>query len=95
MWRLARLDTASGEFEPIDTPFTDIDEVRGGPGFAVFRAASPMTPRQIVRLDVEHPDPNTRQAFITLTNGERIAVWGRDADLLIAWADRHAETITD
>ncbi len=53
--RLARLDLGSqapGQLNPIDTPYTDIDEVRAGPGYVVFKGGSPAEPTSIVRLDL-------------------------------------------
>ena len=51
-WHLARLDTATKTLQPIETPYSDIDEVRTGPGYAVFKAGSPVEPTSIVRLDL-------------------------------------------
>lgn len=49
--RLARLDTAAGKIELIDTPYTDITFLRAGSGRAIFRAASPTETARIVQLD--------------------------------------------
>lgn len=51
-WRLASIDTATGRFEPIDTPYTDIRYLRAGSGQAVFVAGSPTEPLAVVRLDL-------------------------------------------
>jgi dipeptidyl aminopeptidase/acylaminoacyl peptidase len=36
LWRLGKLDTRSKSFAPIETPFTDIAQLRAGPDRAVF-----------------------------------------------------------
>src|SRR5579885_1136556 len=46
-WRLAALDTASLHLEPIEMPYTTIQGVRAGPGYAVFEAGSPGEPLSI------------------------------------------------
>ncbi len=51
-WRLAALDTASLHLEPIEMPYTTIQGVRAGPGYAVFEAGSPGEPLSTVRYDV-------------------------------------------
>jgi dipeptidyl aminopeptidase/acylaminoacyl peptidase len=51
-WRLAFLDTMTGLVEEIDTPYTDIREVRVLAGHAVLCAGSPTMPSSIVRLDL-------------------------------------------
>jgi dipeptidyl aminopeptidase/acylaminoacyl peptidase len=53
VWHLARLDTATGHLQPIETPYTFVTGVRAAPGRAVFYAASPTEFPAIVRL---HPD---------------------------------------
>jgi len=50
--QLGRIDLRTGELRRIDIPFTDLQEVRAGPGFVVALAASPSTPEQVVRIDV-------------------------------------------
>ncbi len=49
--KLIRIDLASGRTQLIDTPFTDFDELRAGPGFVVAIAGSPTAPEQVVRID--------------------------------------------
>jgi dipeptidyl aminopeptidase/acylaminoacyl peptidase len=51
--RLARLDLRRGEATPVETPYTEINELRAGPGFAVFIGGAPAEPRSLVRLDLE------------------------------------------
>jgi dipeptidyl aminopeptidase/acylaminoacyl peptidase len=51
-WRLARLDTASKKLQPIDVPYTEIAEVRAGPGCVVFKGGAPAEPASIVQLDL-------------------------------------------
>jgi dipeptidyl aminopeptidase/acylaminoacyl peptidase len=52
-WRLALLDTRAGRVEEIETPYTDIREVRVAAGHALLCAGSPTTATSIVRLDLE------------------------------------------
>jgi len=51
-WRLASLDTAMGELEPIETPYAEIAYVRAAPGRVVFLAGSPTEPTSVVQLDL-------------------------------------------
>jgi dipeptidyl aminopeptidase/acylaminoacyl peptidase len=51
-WRLARLDTETKKLEEIDTPYTEIWEVRATPTHVVFGAGSSTLPAAIVRLDL-------------------------------------------
>ncbi|MBE0519715.1 S9 family peptidase [Candidatus Bathyarchaeota archaeon] len=51
-WRLATIDTATGELECIKTPYTEIRTLRASSGLAVFIAGSPTEPPSIVRLDL-------------------------------------------
>jgi len=52
-WRLALLDRRAGRVEEIETPYTDIREVRVSAGQAVLGAGSPTTPSSLVRLDLK------------------------------------------
>ncbi|MCC7261995.1 MAG: S9 family peptidase, partial [Candidatus Latescibacteria bacterium] len=49
---LARLNLTTGKVTPVDTPYTEINELRAGPGLAVFIGGSPTEPRSLVRLDL-------------------------------------------
>lgn len=49
---LARLDPRLGRLEPFDLPYTEIIEVRLGPGCAYLNAGSPTEPPAIVRVDL-------------------------------------------
>jgi len=51
-WRLASLDTETGELEPIETPYSEIEYVRAMPGRVVFLAGSPTEPESVVQLDL-------------------------------------------
>ena len=51
-WRLASLDTAIGELEVIETPYSEIKHVRAAPGRVVLLAGSPTEPTSIVQLDL-------------------------------------------
>lgn len=57
--RLATLDTRTGSFETIDTPYTDITYLRASKGRAVFRGGSPTTPASIVQLDLSTGETET------------------------------------
>ena len=49
VWRLATLDTTSGEFTPVPTPYTEVVSVRASGGTAFFAAGSPTeTPAVVV-----------------------------------------------
>lgn len=50
--RLASLETGTGKFETIETPYTDITYLRASTGRAVFRGGSPTSPASIVQLDL-------------------------------------------
>jgi len=51
-WRLASLNTATGELELVEPPYSAIKYIRAAPGCAVFVAGSPTDPTSIVRLDL-------------------------------------------
>jgi dipeptidyl aminopeptidase/acylaminoacyl peptidase len=50
--KLICIDLRDGTRHPVETAFTDIHAVSVGNGFLVALAASPTTPRQIVRIDL-------------------------------------------
>jgi dipeptidyl aminopeptidase/acylaminoacyl peptidase len=52
-WRLASLETRTGKFETVETPYTDITYLRASAGRAVFRGGSPTSPASIVQLDLQ------------------------------------------
>jgi dipeptidyl aminopeptidase/acylaminoacyl peptidase len=66
--KLALLDTATGELEKIETPFTKIEGVRAKPGQAIFIAASPTETTSVVRFDL-----NSRQ-FKTLRRSSELEI---------------------
>lgn len=51
--RLAFINTRTKNFEPLDTPYTDIRYARASAGQAVMRVASPTEPAAIVKFDLE------------------------------------------
>jgi dipeptidyl aminopeptidase/acylaminoacyl peptidase len=53
IWHLASLDARNQKLSPIDTPFTDLSDIRAGRGFVIFNAGSPTHPSAIVRMDAE------------------------------------------
>jgi dipeptidyl aminopeptidase/acylaminoacyl peptidase len=52
VWRLASLDTTTLGFVPIDTPYTEIRDLRAAPGRVVLIAGSPTEPASVVQLDL-------------------------------------------
>ena len=50
---------------------------------------------KITDIEIRNPAGEQPQAFIHLTSGRHFSLWGRDAELFIAWAMRHTETITE
>jgi dipeptidyl aminopeptidase/acylaminoacyl peptidase len=51
-WRLAALNAKTGEFENIETPYTEIFSLRARDGRAVFCGGSPSEPLSVVELDL-------------------------------------------
>ncbi len=51
VWRLARLDTRSKRFDPIDTPFTDIAQLRAGADRVAFLGGTAADAPAVVDLD--------------------------------------------
>ncbi len=53
IWRLGSIDTATGAFQLIETPYTDIGALQVSNGHAVFLGASPTQLSAVVRLDLK------------------------------------------
>ncbi len=51
-WHLASLDTATGELQVIETPYTSIGSLRTEHGRVLFLGASPTEPTSVVHLDL-------------------------------------------
>lgn len=51
-WHLATLDTKARKLEEIETPYSEIWDVRATPRQVVFGAGSPTEPASVVRLDL-------------------------------------------
>jgi dipeptidyl aminopeptidase/acylaminoacyl peptidase len=51
-WRLAGLDTATGALTPIETPYSEIGQIRAASNRAVFLAGSPTEPTSVVQFDL-------------------------------------------
>ncbi|HET9529602.1 MAG TPA: S9 family peptidase [Blastocatellia bacterium] len=51
LWHLARLDTETGELEPVETPYTQISSLRAEQGRVAFCGGSPVHPTSVVSLD--------------------------------------------
>jgi len=52
IWKLALIDTASGEFKPFALPYTDITSIKAANGKAYFRGSAPTEPGAIVEMDL-------------------------------------------
>ena len=50
--RLVRINLDSGAATPLATSYTDVKELRAGPGFVLVHAAAADTPDQIARIDI-------------------------------------------
>ncbi|HMC15296.1 MAG TPA: S9 family peptidase [Albitalea sp.] len=50
--KLLRGDLRGGHWQPIASAYTDVRELRAGPGFVVVLAGSPTTPEQLLRIDL-------------------------------------------
>jgi dipeptidyl aminopeptidase/acylaminoacyl peptidase len=69
--KLGLLNTATGAFEKIETPFTKIEGVRAKRGQAVFIAASPTETASIVRFELDNRQFETirRSSELTIDPG--------------------------
>lgn len=63
--KLGRIDLASGRWQPIVTEFTDIDELRVGPGFVLAIAGSPARPHEVVRIALDGGPPEVLASSVT------------------------------
>lgn len=70
-WSLARIDPAAGRFEPIETPYTDIEGLQASGNAAVFRGASPGEPAAIVKLDAASGETERLRSAAALPDGLR------------------------
>lgn len=50
---LAWLDTSTRQISAIETPYTDISDIRCGNGYAIFLAGSPLVPPSLVQIDTK------------------------------------------
>jgi dipeptidyl aminopeptidase/acylaminoacyl peptidase len=57
-WRLALLDARAGSLEEIETPYTEIDDVKAAGGRAYFIGGSPRTRPAVVELDLQTRESN-------------------------------------
>ncbi len=51
-WNLANLNTETGQFDPIETPYTEIGSLCAGSGRVLFFAGSPTQAETVVQLDL-------------------------------------------
>jgi dipeptidyl aminopeptidase/acylaminoacyl peptidase len=70
-WHLARLDTETGQLEPIETSYTAIGNVRAKPGSVVFVGGSPTEPPSVVQIDLAtgHIEALRRSSDLTIGPG--------------------------
>jgi dipeptidyl aminopeptidase/acylaminoacyl peptidase len=70
-WQLAWLDTETRILSRIDSPYTDIDDIQMGNGYAAFIAGSPTQPASVIRLDTTTGKMNVvKQSFeVTADSG--------------------------
>ncbi|MBI5963373.1 MAG: S9 family peptidase [Chloroflexi bacterium] len=74
LWHLAYLDTASKRLAKIETPFTQINDIRVGNGFAIFTAGSPTQPFTLVRMDTATGKMESiKQAFEVTVDSEYLS----------------------
>lgn len=66
-WRLAQLNTDSKKLTAIETPYTEIWDVRATPTHLVFGGGSPTEPASIVRLDLTTQQSSVLRRATTLT----------------------------
>ena len=71
IWQLASLSTPNGRFDPLETPFTDIGQVRVGGGKVVLVAGSPTEPSQVACLELATGERKTlrRSSEVTVDAG--------------------------
>jgi dipeptidyl aminopeptidase/acylaminoacyl peptidase len=67
---LCLIDTINGQNTPVATPYTSIDTVTMGDGYAVFLAASPTEARSVVRLDLPTGESKKLRASTDLSIDE-------------------------
>lgn len=70
-WFVGDLDTTVPRLTTLPAPWTVVDSVRAGNGFAVFRAASPTEPMALVKLDLATGQTETirRSASVEIDSG--------------------------
>ncbi len=74
-WCLGRLNTDGRTLEEIDTPYSEISNVRAGPGWAVFEAGAPNAPSAIIRLDLRTGRGETlRRASSVMTDAGYLSI---------------------
>ncbi len=66
-WRLARLDTDTRQLTPLNTPYTEVWDVRATPTHLVFGGGSPTEPAAIIRLDLATQQPTVLRRASTLS----------------------------
>jgi dipeptidyl aminopeptidase/acylaminoacyl peptidase len=71
IWQLANLSTPDGRLDPIETPFTDIGQVRVNGGKVVLVAGSPTEPSQVACLELATGERKTlrRSSEVTVDTG--------------------------
>lgn len=77
LWHLAGLETVHKQLNQIESPYTDIDNVVAGEGFAAFIGGSPHQPFSVVRMDLTSGKfEHVKQAFeVTVDTGYLSTPW--------------------
>ncbi len=63
---LARLDTESGDLAPVETPYTEIENLSVGTGQALYQGGAPDRQSELVRLDLSSGDTEVLRRSSTL-----------------------------
>jgi dipeptidyl aminopeptidase/acylaminoacyl peptidase len=71
LWKIARLNTETGDHEEIETPYTYVSSLRAAHSSAVFIGASPREAESIVKLDLKtlRTEVLKRSSEITVDSG--------------------------
>ncbi|HKN30475.1 MAG TPA: prolyl oligopeptidase family serine peptidase [Roseiarcus sp.] len=71
VWKLAQVDTRTKSFDLIPTEFTDISQVRAGPGRVVFFGGSPSQARALIDLNPRTGTHRVIRRSTVLSDGVR------------------------
>lgn len=74
LWHLAALDTETLQHRPIETPYSDIDNVHAAPGRVIFTGGSPTEFNSLVMLDLPDHSPLTPSKTAVLRRSNQAEV---------------------